>query len=74
MAKAPKKGTAGNRTGSSARSSIRAAQSRGCSVNSIARSTGRDSSTISKIASGAIKNPPRNLASNVRKCKAKKKS
>jgi len=68
--KQAKKGVAGKGTGGGARKAIRAAQGRGCTVNSIASSTRRDASTISKIASGAIRNPPKNLASAVRKCKA----
>ena len=71
--KAPKKGVAGKSTGGAARSAIRAAKSRGATNASIGRATGRSASTISSIASGDIKNPPRNLAANVRKAKATKK-
>lgn len=71
--KKPRKGVAGKGTGGSARKAIRAAQKRGCTLSSIARSTRRDPSTIGDIASGKIKNPPRNLAGAVRKCKAKKR-
>jgi len=69
----PKKGTAGHGTGGTARKAISAAKSRGASTKSIARAAGRKPSTINNIASGNIRNPPRNLAKNVRKAKGSKK-
>ncbi len=72
MAKAPRKGVAGKATGGTARRAISTAHGRGCTDKSIGRATNRSASTINKIASGSIKNPPRNLAGNVRKCKGKK--
>ena len=68
MAK-PKKGTAGKSTGGKARAAISKAKSQGATNESIAKAARRDASTISAIASGKIKNPPANLAGNVRKAK-----
>ena len=69
----PKKGVAGKKTGGAARKAINAAQKRGATNKSIGAATGRSASTIAQIDSGSIKNPPKNLAGNVRKAKATKK-
>ena len=69
----PKKGTPGKGTGGSARSAIRAAQKRGCTLESIGKATNRDAGTISQILDGSIKNPPKDLAGKVRACKPAKK-
>ena len=73
MAKHPRKGIAGKGTGGAARTAIRTARKRGCTSKTIGRAANRSPSTINNIASGNIRNPPRNLAGNVRKCKAKKR-
>jgi DNA-binding XRE family transcriptional regulator len=72
MAKAPKKGVAGKKTGGAARKAIKAAKKRGCTTEQIAKAARRDPSTINEIENGGIKNPPANLAKNVAKCKGKK--
>lgn len=71
MAKA-KKGTAGKKTGGTARKAISAARKRGATTKQIAAAAMRDDSTIALIENGTIKNPPKNLAANVRKAKASK--
>ncbi len=71
--KAPKKGVAGRGTGGAARKAISSAKKRGATTKSIAKAAGRKASTINQIASGNIKNPPRNLAKNVRKAKGSRK-
>jgi len=73
MARKPKKGVAGKKTGSAARKAISAARKRGSTTKQIARAARRDDSTIALIETGVIKNPPKNLASNVRKAKSAKK-
>ena len=73
MAKKPKKGVPGTKTGAAARKAIRAKVKSGCSLAEIGNMANRDASTISAILSGEIKNPPANLAGNVRKAKCKKK-
>lgn len=65
--KAPKKGVAGKGTGAAARSAIRTAQAKGMSLEQIGNIANRSESVISAIKSGDIKNPPRNVASNIRK-------
>ena len=72
MAK-PKKGVAGKNTGGKARAAIKAKKRAGATTKQIARAAKRSPSTISGIASGKIKNPPKNLAGNVRKAKTTKK-
>jgi len=73
MAKA-KKGSVGKNTGGATRRAIRAAQSRGCSLEQIGRATSRDGSTISAIKTGTIRNPPAGLAGRISKsCKGRKK-
>jgi len=71
--KHPRKGVAGKRTGGTARKAIRAKLKCGATIKSIATAAHRSPSTISGIKSGAIKNPPRNLAGNVRRASCKKK-
>jgi hypothetical protein len=73
MAKKPMKGTAGKKTGGAARKAIRAKVSKGCTMAEIGKMAKRSPGTISAILSGEIKNPPKNLAGNVRKAKCKKK-
>lgn len=68
----PKKGVAGKNTGRSARAAIRAARNRGATTADIARAARRSESTILKIESGEISNPPANLDDNVRKAKGRK--
>ena len=72
MAKSPKKGVAGKKTGGAARKAISAARKRGSTTKQIARAARRDESTINLIETGTIKNPPKNLAANIRKAKATK--
>jgi IS30 family transposase len=65
-----KKGTAGKGTGATTRKAIKTAKKRGCSNAKIGKTVNRSASTISKISKGKIKNPPKGLASNIRKsCK-----
>lgn len=73
MAKHPKKGVAGKKTGASTRKAISNRKKAGSSTKQIARAAMRSESTINNIASGNIKNPPRNLASKIRKAKTTKK-
>ena len=72
-AKAPKKGVAGKKTGGAARKAISARTKAGSTTKQIARAANRSESTISGIKSGAIKNPPKNLAGKIRKAKTTKK-
>ena len=67
-----KKGVAGKGTGASARRHIKRLNSNRTYAQ-IGRLVGRDESTISAIANGAIKNPPANLISRLSKVKGKKK-
>ena len=69
MAKKPMKGVAGKGTGAAARKAIATKKKGGCTTAQIARAARRDPSTILAIASGEIKNPPANLAGNIRKLK-----
>jgi len=69
----PMKGVAGKKTGGKARAAIKAQKKKGSTTKQIAAATRRDPSTISDIASGEIKNPPKNLAANVKKAKVTKK-
>jgi len=69
----PKKGVAGKHTGAKTRKAISAAKKRGATTKQIARAGMRSVSTINNIASGNIKNPPRNLAAKIRKAKSTKK-
>lgn len=73
MAQKPKKGVAGASTGTKTRRAINAAIKRGCSQEQIARSARRDSSVISDIKLGKIKNPPSNVATSIQKACAKAK-
>ena len=74
MAKAkPKKGVAGKNTGAAARKAIDAKQKQGLTNKQIGAAAKRSPGVISAIDRGVIKNPPSNLAGNVRKAKGKKK-
>lgn len=73
MAKAPKKGVAGKKTGGATRKAIAARKKAGSTTKQIARAAMRKPSTINNIASGNIKNPPKNLAGKIRKSKTTKK-
>ena len=68
-----KKGTEGKNTGGSTRKAIRSVVKKGCTIKSIGKASGRSPSTISKIANGEIKNPPKGLAGAIRKTRCKKK-
>ena len=70
---APKKGVAGNKTGGKARKAIAAKKKAGSTTKQIASAAKRSESVISAIASGEIKNPPANVASNIKKAKTTKK-
>ena len=72
MAKKPMKGVAGKGTGAAARKAIRSKVNMGCTMAEIGRMAKRSPGTISAILSVVIKNPPKNLAGNVRKAKCKK--
>ena len=67
-----KKGTIGKKTGGTTRKAIKAAMKKGCTAEEIGRKANRSPSTISKIATGEIKNPPKGLAASIRKTKCKK--
>lgn len=71
--KKPKKGVAGKKTGGAARKAIQAKQKAGCTQSAIGKAANRSPGVISAIKKGTIKNPPSNLAGNVRKAKCKKK-
>jgi orotate phosphoribosyltransferase len=72
-AKKPQKGVAGKNTGGAARKAIRAAEAKGKTVKQIASSARRSPSVVSAIKSGEIKNPPSNVAKNIRKGTSKTK-
>ena len=69
----PKKGVAGKNTGSATRKAISAKKRAGSTTKQIARAANRSTSTIGNIATGNIKNPPKNLAGKIRKAKTTKK-
>lgn len=69
----PKKGVAGKNTGGKTRAAISRKQKAGATVKQIARAAMRKPSTINNIASGNIKNPPRDLAGKIAKTKVRKK-
>lgn len=71
--KAPKKGVAGKSTGAETRKAINAKVKSGSTLKQIGRASNRSASTISQIKQGDIKNPPKNLAANIRKAKTTKK-
>lgn len=73
MATKPKKGTAGKNTGGKTRKAIATKTKSGLTLKQIGRASNRKPSTIGKIASGTIKNPPANLAGQIRKAKVKKR-
>ena len=73
MAKQPKKGVAGKNTGGKTRKAISAAKKRGATTKQIASAGMRSTSTINKIYSSDIKNPPSNLASKISRAKGTKK-
>ena len=73
MAKKPKKGVPGKKTGGSTRKAISSAKKRGATTKQIARAGMRSPGTINAIEIGTIKNPPKNLASKIRKAKSTKK-
>lgn len=60
------KGDVGENTGESTRAAIRRALTRGQTLESIGKATGRDGSTISSILGGKIANPPKGLAAKIR--------
>ena len=63
----PKKGVAGKGTGAKTRAAIAGAQKNGCSLKEIADLSDRSVSVISAIKSGAIKNPPSDVASDIQR-------
>lgn len=69
----PKKGIAGEDTGDKSRKAIKKAKARGATDASIGKAANRDESTIGQIERGSIKNPPEDLAGNVKKAKSIKK-
>lgn len=70
MAKKPRKGTAGKKTGSATRKAISAQKKKkGSTGADIAKATRRTGKTISDIELGIIKNPPRNVKTLVKKAK-----
>lgn len=73
MKKKPKKGVAGKNTGAAARKAIITAQKKGMTLEEIGNIANRSASVISAIKTGEIKNPPRNVASNIRKRSTTKK-
>ena len=62
-----KKGTAGKKTGGTARSLINKAQAKGKTNTQIGKSTNRSGNTISQIDRGTIKNPPKSLIGKLKK-------
>jgi len=73
MAKKPKKGVAGNKTGAKTRKAISSKRKGGSTTKQIAKAANRHPSVINDIESGAIKNPPSNLAAKIRKSKTGKR-
>lgn len=67
MAEKPQKGVAGKNTGAATRAAIAAQKRQGKTTGAIAIAAMRSESTINNIASGNIKNPPKNLAVKIRK-------
>lgn len=72
MAKAGKKGSQGKGTGGKTRKAIRNKKKSGCSNEEIGKMVNRDGSTIGKILSGEVKNPPKGLSTAINKAKCKK--
>jgi len=72
-AKKPQKGVAGKNTGAAARKAIDEKQKKGLTNEQIGKAAKRSPGVISAIDRGVIKNPPSDLAGNVRKAKGKKK-
>lgn len=68
-----KKGSEGKGTGATTRKAINSAVKRGNTHEQIGKSTNRSGSTISKIASGEIKNPPKGVSTKINKISSKKK-
>ncbi len=66
------KGVAGNGTGGAARKAIRAKVAAGWTMAEIGKLANRSASTIEQILSGAIKNPPKELASMITSASTKK--
>jgi len=71
--KHPRKGVAGKNTGGATRKAIASKKRAGASVKQIASAAMRKPSTINNIASGNIKNPPKNLVGKIRKAKTRRK-
>lgn len=71
MASKGKKGTVGKKTGVANRKAIKSAVNKCNTLEQIGRATGRSASTISKIASGEIKNPPAGLSARINKMSKK---
>lgn len=72
MAKKQQKGEEGKNTGAATRRAIDSAQAKGLTNAQIGRAVGRDASTIGKIDSGEIDNPPGGLATRINKIMAPK--
>lgn len=66
------KGQEGKKTGTAARKAISSKSKAGSSNKQIGNKVNRSASTIAKIKSGAIKNPPASLSAAIRKSKPAK--
>lgn len=66
-AKKPKKGVAGKNTGAATRNALKGKRS--YTDKQVGRKVNRSGSTLSQIRTGSIRNPPANLAGNIRKAK-----
>lgn len=66
------KGQEGNKTGAATRKAIASKSKAGSSNKQIAAKVNRSPSTIAKIKSGVIKNPPASLSGAIRKSKPAK--
>ena len=67
------KGTEGKKTGSATRKAIASKMRGGSTAAQIAAKVNRSPSTIAKIKSGDIKNPPKSLSGKIRSSKPVKR-
>ena len=66
------KGTEGKKTGAATRKAIKSKMKAGSTAAQIGAKVGRSPSTIAKIKSGKIKNPPKSLSGAIRKSRPAK--
>ena len=66
------KGSVGKKTGAATRKAIKSKMRGGSTAKQIGAKVNRSPSTIAKIKSGAIKNPPKSLSGKIRKSRPAK--